>query len=549
MNVKFLLPLFERWKISLPEGAWAPRPATDDFGLEVTALLLSAETQKKELSPIKSAAVSKPIWEGISFINTFQNLKSLESALGITFKEAGHFYYVRDSFLRLHDGSIRSIRHSNNLDVAVERARSSNLYLDKTATTHTRNQLFNHWSGFGGRYFSESQADLNLHFSEASSPFDYAYVEGGNVFTLTDGEGQVHVLVGEDHRLQTLMTLELEGHDWSLLAVEAGLGSFSGMAVEIGSNLSEGSVYSLCEEMYSLGLLCCQGQTGLINQKSQLNLLLSNFFMAKVAGKVISEDERGWYRSLAERGGLVKPFQIGEDKMDVARIAAAGYQAKLKVVHALIAKDFHVQQERLHFIAQANYHLDAFMAPGPQHSVFLVDYAFCADLIKELIDQREFLELSDGDLFYLTYYFETAKKFDQEFGEMIRRVEKQLRAAGFTVVPMPGHFLYEPLQMYEEFPMPSEGFCINFVNSISGWSQKANSFYYITHGLHVGEKVGVLLMDSFSAFLQSYIPNIQVYFVGFDPKSPGDFSEGLDFWNRLETQSGVHCVTFPLCDL
>ncbi|MGZ3732864.1 MAG: hypothetical protein ACXU9U_03915, partial [Parachlamydiaceae bacterium] len=290
----------------------------------------------------------------------------------------------------------------------------------------------------------------------------------------------------------------------------------------------------------------CQGQTGFIDQKSQLNILLSKFFMARTTGKIISKDERGWYRSLATRGGLIKPFQIGEDKKAIAKAAAAEYQAKLTVVHALIAKDFQISGAHLHFIAQANYHLDAFMMPGPQGSIFLLNYRFCAELIQELLNQKEVLKLSEGDLFYLNNYLEAAKKFDLEFGDLLATVEAQLRAAGFTVIPLPGHFIYEPLEMYEEFPMPSEGLCINFVNSIAGWSSKIQAFYSISHGLHAGEQVGKLFMDAFAAFLQSYIPSIQVYFVGCHPENPDDFSEALDFWNRLETQSGVHCVTFPL---
>jgi len=546
MEKWILQSLFESWKVPLPNKKWTPCPNTDDFGQEIKTLLLSPETKNKILSSTKSAAVAKLIWEGISFVHTPQNLKFLGDKLGISIKEASRFYYVRDTFIRLHDGSIGSSQHTDLTERAVECVHSSNLYLDKTATTRTRNQLFNHWSGFGSRYFSDSQQDRELYFSESHKTFEYAYVEGGNVFTLSDKQGKIHVFVGEDHRLQTLIRLELEGGDWSQLAQEAGFPSFASVVSNIESLSTDEQVFSICEEMYSLGLLRCQGQTGLIDQKSQLNILLSKFFMARTTGKIISRDERGWYRALAARGGLIKPFQIGEDKKAIAKAAAAEYQAKLTVVHALIAKDFQIPNTHLHFIAQANYHLDAFMMPGPQGSIFLLNYRFCAELIQELLNQKEALKLSEGDLFYLSNYFDAAQKFDLEFGDLLATVEAQLRGAGFTVIPFPGHFIYEPLEMYEEFPMPSEGLCINFVNSITGWSSKIQAFYSISHGLHVGEQVGKLFMDAFTAFLQSYIPSLQVYFVGYDPENPDDFSEALDFWNRLETQSGVHCVTFPL---
>jgi hypothetical protein len=547
MDKKLLQPVFKKWRVELPVGEWTPNPETDDFGNEIKSLLLAAETNEKMLSLPKSSVVSTPIWEGISFLHTPKNLKTISSQLGIAIVEANSFYYVRDSFIRLASGEIRTTRLSNVLEDAMERAHSSNLYLDKAPTTRTRNQLFNHWSGFGSRYSLQTQTDIEKLFPKNQRSFQYTYAEGGNVFTLTNGKGEVHVFVGEDHRTQTFLILEQEKLNWAHLAAEAGLmAPFSNLVNEMASTLSDSQVFTACEEMYSLGLLASQGQTGLIDPKIQLNILLSKFFMASSDGKKDLAGEQGWFHSLATRGGFIKPFLIGDDKKGIARSIAGEYLIKQKIVHALIAKDFNVSEERLHFIAQANYHLDAFMAPGPQHSIFLNSYAFCADLLQGLINARLALGISENDIAILEGYLETAKKLDLELEALLRTAENQLKAAGFNVIPMPGHFLYEPVDMYEKFPIPSEGLCINFVNSIEGWSLKASSYYYVTHGLHVGEQVGQLLMESFSCFLESYIDPIAVYFVGYDPGHPADFSEALDFWNRIETQSGVHCVTFSL---
>ncbi len=154
------------------------------------------------------------------------------------------------------------------------------------------------------------------------------------------------------------------------------------------------------------------------------------------------------------------------------------------------------------------------------------------------------MDLPENDVLLLEGYLETAIKMDLELGSMLNEVGDQLCAAGFTVIRTPGHFIYEPYGMYEEFPMPSQGICINFMNGIAGWSSNCNFHFFITHGISVGEKVGQLLMDQFSSFMKSNIPDITLYFIGYNPDDKKDFSEALDFWNRLETQSGIHCASF-----
>ncbi|MBA3602586.1 MAG: hypothetical protein H0W50_02870 [Parachlamydiaceae bacterium] len=550
-----LKPIFDRWKVPLPEKKWSPKPHTDDFGPEIKEILLAKETDQKILSPTKSSIANKAVWEGVTFLHTPQNLKAVAPSLGITIKDTNTFFYVRDSFIRLWNGSTKVAVSSHHIEKAMERARSSSLYLDKTATTRTHNQLFNHWSGFSHHHSHsrDVERESKALFSEKCTPFKYTYADGGNVFTLTNTKGDVVVLVGEDHREHTLQILELEERNWKNLALEAKLEadlesnmgkSFETLVAEQASKLSDEDVFHCCEEMFSKGMLLCSGRMGLIVPSLQLTILLTKFFALKSEKNYVLELERGWFRKLAIESDAVGRFEIDPKKTEQALQIAAAYLVKLKIVHALMALDFNVSPKNLHFISQANYHLDTFILPAPHNSLFVLNYAFCADVLRGLLNSKMDLKLAENDVFLLEGYHEAAVKMDLELGSLLSEVSDQLCAAGFTVIPMPGHFIYEPYGMYEEFPMPSQGICINFINGIAGWTSTTNSHFFITHGISVGEKVGQLLMSEFSSFMKSYISDINLYFIGYNPEDDQDFSESLDFWNRLETQSGIHCASF-----
>lgn len=542
-----MAPVLSAWTVKLPACSLPPQPHTDDFGMEIAELLMAPETEEKTHSLLKSILAGKNMWDGITFKHTAQNLKAIANQLGMSIQQASSFYYVRDAFLRLKDGSIACAAESGVLEKAMEGVHSSNLYLDKTATTRTRNQLFNHWSGFAAHYVSPMQKDRELLFPKAYRRLPNSYLEGGNVLRLSNGREEQVVLVGEDHRLQTLMLLELEGRNWEALGVEAALAdSFHERIQDVAARLTAEEIWCSAEEMYSLGLLLHKGKSGLLAADQQLNLLLAKFFLPGKGGTIISEEERGWLRELAIASGMLGDFQLNAAELERVRSSVAEYLVKQEIVHALMACDLQVAKQHLHFIAQANYHLDAFMAPAPQRAVFMVNYALLAELLTVIKAAQVALELSEGDVMLLDGYLAAAQKFDRELGGLLALTRRQLEAAGLTVIPLPAHLLYEPSDMYVHFPMPSEGLCINFINALTGYSSALKAPYYITHGLHAGEQVGGLCMELFASCLRQYMPSVAVYFIGYDPDHPEDFSEGLDFWNRLETQSGIHCVTFPL---
>lgn len=546
---KILEPIFKRRTINEFTTPWQPAPNTDDFGQPITRLLLAAEIDEKVTSPLKSMMAGKTIWDGVTFKHTPRNLKALSEKLGFTVQETSSYYYPRDIFLRLGDGSIAYPPSSDLLKDVVERVHSSNLYLDKGATTRTRNQLFNHWTGYAENYALQSQQDMQTSFSDRFHPLSYTYLEGGNVLRLTNKQDEEVVLVGEDHLAQSFLLLELNGRDWdSLAALALPNNSLQEQIAKRAVELTEPEIAHYAEEMFSFGLLPCNGKSGLIKQEDQLNILLAKFFMPSSEDKIIAETERGWFRELAKRSGIVEPFNLTKEQIETQRMPVATYLTKLEIVHALMAIDCNVPKQNLHFITQVNYHLDAFLQPAPHHALFMVHHGLAAEMLEAIIANKNDLKLTAEDMALLEGYLAAAKKFDLEFGGLIQSAQNQLLKAGLEVIPTPGHFLYEPSAMYEQFPMPSDGICINFINALTGYSKSTQTPYYITHGIHAGEQVGSLLMDAYALFLRHHIPDISTFFIGYNPDHPNDFSEALDFWNRLETQSGIHCMTFPLRD-
>jgi|688.fasta_scaffold05433_14 hypothetical protein len=530
-----LREVFKKWHIDLSKIN-NKSLNINEFGLEIKELLISKEITERVKNEANSQLAGRTMWDGFTFSHTAKNMEALAEKLGFAIHPTSEFYYVRDLFFRLHNGDIRIARSSPHMQMAVLRTHSSNLYLNKTAATRTKNQFFNSWSGYT-HTVSFSQ-DIQKYFEECPS-FKYTYAEGGNAWIMTNSKGEQKVLLGNDHFIQTLNILEMEQSSWDHLIHEVFANrSFESLQQEIASTLSLDEIKKRAEEMYAEGILLCNGYSGLIDRKMQLHLMMANFLV----GKPIIE-ETNWFQKLGVQLGVIKPFKIDDGIAEKSRALVAGYLARQKITQALIAHDFGVGPNNLHFITQFNYHLDTFMRPGPQHSIFLINFALWADILEAIGKE---ISLSKVDREFLENYIATSKKLDRELGPLLKKVEEELKAAHFEIIPLPGHLLYESKTMYQEFPMPSGGFNINFINSLTGWSSKTKKFYYITHGIQVGERLGDLLMEAFVQYLNQYIPDIEVYFIGRNPNNQADFSEAMDWWNRLETQSGIHCTTFEL---
>lgn len=498
-------------------------PHTDDFGSAVKSLLIPPEQAN-----------------GIPFIQTSRNLEDIAKKLGIQLFRTERFFYVRDHFFRLSDGSAATAATSNKLEEASERTHSANLYLHRSAATHTKNQLFNSWSG--RTKFSGAAEKLPSDLDQAQY-LPHSYIEGGNMFTLSNTAGQRKVCLGIDCFWQTLLILELENRSWDNLKANLTDGLKESWQLCIEKNLKGLSPELLAEnaeEMFALGLLLQNGKSGLIHPKVQLPLLMFKYLSPLPIPKG-GEGQR-WYRKLAVDASTIPNFNASPSELEHVKPIVAAFMAKKKLVRALIAQDLKIAGSDLHLIPQANYHLDNFLTPGPQGSIFITDYALACKLLSAL--KLSSLSLNKEDLELLDRYIETAQKLDVELGPLLHSASFALQEAGFLVLPAPNSFIYEPADLRTEFPLTKLPLSINFANAVTGWSHLTNNYYYITHGMQSGFLLGSLIMDAFAAFISRYIPNIDVYYVGKDEQS--NFSEAMEWWNQLETQSGIHCISWPV---
>lgn len=524
------------------EGSATYKKNTNDFGIEIPRLLLSKEVDGRKTTIV----TGKKIVQGAIFFHTSCNMRFVAKRLGIEVQISNEAFPVRDSFLRLSNGEIKRPHLSKHAETALVRTHSSNLYLGgRTCDTLTKNPLFSHWLAKPGTHSVPANMESpSLFNNKVHQYLKYSTVDGGNVWTLTNLKGEVKVLIGRDHRTLTMHQLRLEKQPWNELA-EKTLGKvFVELQKEIASMLTVEKIKKTAEIMFAEGVLLLEDQSGIIDQTFPPKILTSKF---QEGSAPISPKEKHWFRAIAlKMGALQKEFKWDPTNLEESRVLVAEYLAKKKITHHLMAADFGVSPQHLHFIPQAAMHLDMCLRPGPNNSVFIADYTLCGDFLKALQQDADKLGLIDQDKAHLERYILTAEKFALEFGALLKKTAEKVTKAGFTIIPMPGIFLYESAKMYQEFIYPTGGLNINFMNAVTGWSPKKNKYYYITHGLQVGDKLGERIMDSFMYFMRSYVPDIEIHFIGRNPNKLQDLSEALDWWNRLDTQAGIHCYTFEL---
>ena len=250
------------------------------------------------------------------------------------------------------------------------------------------------------------------------------------------------------------------------------------------------------------------------------------------------------YLDEAIKKQMFSPLVMQPSQIQSGIAIGAEYLAQLDLVQVIMAENFKVPFDNIIFIPQLGYHLDGHMRPGPNGSLFMQDYAFTDELLNEIEKNSETLNLSAKDKEMIKRYRNTAQKFAREFGPISLKANEILTAAGFTLVPIAGLF-------YDVSPAPSDLALdliftshLNFLNAITGWSSKANSYFYIASGARVGDKLGEVLMKSFEEAIKHYEPNTQICFVGYDPNNPTDFSESMKWMNDIDLQLGPHCLSF-----
>jgi hypothetical protein len=513
-----------------PEGVFA----NDDFASPMAGMLLAADCRERHIDVEKSALTGKEIWKGYSFIDTPQEFIGVANDLALPITRTSGFYFPRDHFIRLCDGSVARPYVPSHLHEAILKTRSAALYWGKTSTAHTNNQLFNAWGGYSERLMPPLE-DLALFASKA---LNYSYIEGGNLFSVTNGNGEIEFFLGEDNFFHTFLCLNSAGADWNVLAMQSYGESFENIAEHFSLDLPKDKEISILEEMFALSLVEQNGKGGIIPWQDQLNLLLLRF-MAE-GGKRSSMT----FREMAIAARLIEPFDASQ--VDSAQSTAAGYLAKKHIVHALMAQDLLVKPGRLHLVPQVSYHLDCFLTPAPGNAFFITSYALLSQMLAKVEASAAPLALTPQECERLVRYRQTAQKLDRELSPLLMEAQKSLEAQGKRVIPLPQHVVFEPGDLYQGFPIPAITPSAYFGNAITGYSNILKSPFYIAHGLHPGDRLATLIIDVFAHALSAHIPGVQIYFLASHPSGSFPWAESADAWGRIDTQSGIHCATFHL---
>jgi hypothetical protein len=300
------------------------------------------------------------------------------------------------------------------------------------------------------------------------------------------------------------------------------------------------------EGMYAQGLLA----TGKGKEKG----FITQEEISKIIGQVDLQKEKDTlyplngnpYMNVAKELKLYVPLDLSATQKKNGIDIAAEYLSQIQFTKQIIAMSFSLKPEQMFFIPQLDYHLDIFLRPGPNGSIFVQDFSFCVKLLGEIAN-CETLSLTCLDKAMLQRYINTAEKLDRELGPLCSKVKEILSKAGLCVIPAPGLFYdVSPDLLDSIHPDEALTFNLNFLNAITGWSSKTKSYYYLAMGAGVGDRLGSTLMRSFESFLKHSQADIEVGFLGYDPDNESDFSEGMRWYNRRSSRAGPHCFAFAL---
>lgn len=511
-GLQFLDKLFMNRFVQLPNSSFT-YAASDDFGITVKKLLFPKPTDSD------MHAVT-----GLQNNHITNNMLFFGEKFGFEVIFSKNTYCLRDCLIKCKD-KIYVPSDSKNISLAIDRNQSRSLFFSDSASFLTNHSFLFSKPGIcvqEEKLLQLAHKDLVAFFDQSKElvPFLHFYMEGGNHYVTTNKLGKKVVLVGEDVLYITLNQWRRDGV-FNKTNIEKAMPDFEKKLTSDSSLLLK-----TLQEMYVQGLIVPgKGkEKGFVTAEEISNVVQ----LAPLTEKS--------YQQMAENLEYYKPLNLSELQKNNGIKIAAEYLVQKEGIKSFFPKAFGVDE--LCFVPKLDYHLDVFLCPAPKGGIYVQDYSFTEDLLEKIFDQKESLGLTSLDLIHLDRYRETAKKLNRELGELNKKVKEELEKAGFVVIPAPG--------LFYDADTTSPTFNLNFLNARTGWSPKTNSYYYLTMGASVGDNLGQVLMSSFEKFLKSSLPDIQVGFLGFDPNNEKDFSEGMSFLNRNQTQAGPHCFAFVM---
>lgn len=508
-----------KWILKLTPLQAPYRQHTQDFGVEIKSLLIG--------HPVDF------VYQNKKRINRriINDIATVCSKVGVeaSISKNNVLFFPRDNWVRSHHGEVvepffyfdqdpskvkdvtQETLHplteagTKTHKKALDSTKNHSLSFQLNGASRTETPFLASYSSYSslGRRF----ADLVQGNDASQTEFDdktklrkgTVHFDGGNAFILTNQKGKPHALFGRDHLASNYMLSH----------------SVKTMFDATAENLSKSK--GMNKEEWKEKIKVVENRS------------------------LSSKDVEVGALELFVLGVLEKPedFKWTPESEGIYRCHVVEYVFQTNLCQTTTARDFSLLSNDLHYISQANYHLDTFMKPGPNHSVFVQDYRLSLDLLLHLKKHAVELNFSDKDNALLEEYIQASQRLDAEIGPLLATIKTEIEQAHFTVLPMPGVFINDSIDHLEDAQS------INFMNALSGWSSKIEDYYYITSGCQAGDQLGKALMDSFAVFLKQYVPTIKVHFVGRDPKKLDDFSE-TTIWSQEHAQAGVHCFTFEM---
>lgn len=162
---------------------------------------------------------------------------------------------------------------------------------------------------------------------------------------------------------------------------------------------------------------------------------------------------------------------------------AREHLATMDLARDAVAKDLGIHPSDVVVLEQPAFHLDMALAAGPGGHILLQDHGKTTLLAKEMAKRNH---LTDADKQQLAAYQENAKLLHGQLAESTTRTAKQLEAAGYGVVRIPGSLVEKtsvtPYLDGSQVTRHAEGSRpINYFNNISG-TAKDGKMYYMTNG-------------------------------------------------------------------
>ena len=300
-----------------------------------------------------------------------------------------------------------------------------------------------------------------------------------------------------------------------------------------------------------------------------------------------SQSEIAFARKKLMEADRINPHLSLEKQIAVAR----EYLAKIAITKKNIAEDLGIPESQVTYLKQLGYHLDGYIMPGPNGSIYMHDYQEVINSVDIALANDQVL--SRYERVYLLAFKRNAQVLQERMGGVVEYNEKVLSDGGFDVIKLAGVYdsnyfdqelfldeaklhlgseskanelLYSLKQQdliyfdnkqqmvfkvgeYKNIIKTIHGFCgdfettriitsffsnstVNYMNAITGTGNKGK--FFITNGSNIPR----LNMQFSEAISKQGIDN--VYFVGKK-------SNTQDFWPALNSikflSGGVQCRT------